>query len=147
MGRGLSWAASMAVLHEAQQGRIQVGPQGILVLPSVQHSQEPPEEVQRCCWDLPSCRLERLSSREQQRTHTMQRSVRRQEDQRAKHGYSECCWGKRKPPSSLRPNTLFASQLLHRSEKQTTACARHVQQGEAWESPGIQPVFWQMGGQ
>ncbi len=54
----------MAVLHEAQQGSVQVGPQGILVLPSVQHRQKPSEEVQRRCWDLPACSLESLFGRE-----------------------------------------------------------------------------------
>ena len=65
----------MAVLHEAQQGSVQVGPKGILVLPSVQHRQKPPEEVQRCCWDLPTCKLDFFSCQEHQCMHPRQHSV------------------------------------------------------------------------
>ena len=63
----------MAVLHEAQQGSVQVGPQGILVLPSVQHRQKPSEEVQRRCWHLPACSLELHVCGEQQCMRARQR--------------------------------------------------------------------------
>ncbi len=96
----------MAVLHEAQQGSVQVGPQGILVLPSVQHSQKPSEEVQRCCWDLPACNLGFLL---RGAAVHMCKAAQSQKQGRPKGKARIQCMllAKHKRPSSLKPDSLF----------------------------------------